>query len=150
MQNSVHHVQFKKNELDPIKKDILNLLIESGFLKNDQDQQLIEQKHIHCFSVYKNNRAMAYIILSHVFEEAEIFHVYVLDQFRRQGYAQAILVELINFCKHREIRKIFLELRQSNKKAYGLYQKQGFVDLSIRKNYYPDGEDAIVMQRLLK
>ncbi|MCI5071728.1 ribosomal protein S18-alanine N-acetyltransferase [bacterium] len=150
MKNSVLHVQFKENELDPIKKDILNLLIKSGFLKNNQDQQLIEQEHMHCFSVNQKNKPIAYALLSVLFEEAEILQVYVLDQFRRKGYAQAILIEVINFCQFKEVKKIFLELRQSNKKAYRLYQKQGFADLSCRKNYYSDGEDAIVMQRSLE
>ena len=39
-----------------------------------------------------------------------------------------------------------LEVRVSNKVAQNLYRKFGFVEGSIRKNYYSDNqEDALVM-----
>jgi ribosomal-protein-alanine N-acetyltransferase len=45
---------------------------------------------------------------------------------------------------------IFLEVRESNSPAIGLYKKFGFVKISIRKNFYsfPD-ENAVVMQKIL-
>ena len=50
-------------------------------------------------------------------------------------------------------KKIILEVRVSNKVAYGLYQKLGFEGIGLRKRYYrlPDGrEDAHVMSKSLK
>lgn len=38
-----------------------------------------------------------------------------------------------------------LEVRASNEAALNLYQKMGFIQVNVSKNYYPDGEDAIVM-----
>ncbi|HMQ09974.1 MAG TPA: ribosomal protein S18-alanine N-acetyltransferase [Oligoflexia bacterium] len=149
MQESVVHVQFKKQQVDAIKKNILQLLKESGFLKNSQDQNLIEQKHVHCFSIVNQQQALAYVVISILDDEAEIFYIYVLPKNRQQGYGQRVLQKACDYCKTLKVKKIFLELRQSNDKAYKLYLKNGFVDLLCRKNYYADGEDARVMQRYL-
>ena len=50
-------------------------------------------------------------------------------------------------------KKIILEVRVSNNIAYSLYEKLGFEEISIRRNYYrlPKGrEDAFVMSKTLK
>ena len=43
----------------------------------------------------------------------------------------------------------FLEVRESNSSAKGLYVAFGFEQMGLRKGYYPDGEDAIVMTKKL-
>ena len=40
---------------------------------------------------------------------------------------------------------VFLEVRTANFSAQALYKKMGFIPVAIRKKYYDDGEDAIVM-----
>jgi ribosomal-protein-alanine N-acetyltransferase len=42
----------------------------------------------------------------------------------------------------------FLEVRVSNESAKKIYETYGFKDISIRKSYYADGEDAYVMRRI--
>ena len=44
--------------------------------------------------------------------------------------------------------KVLLEVRESNISAINLYSKCGFKEINRRKNYY-DGEDAIIMERIL-
>ena len=39
----------------------------------------------------------------------------------------------------------YLEVKRSNFPAIKLYLNAGFKDIAIREDYYPDGEDAIVM-----
>ena len=45
---------------------------------------------------------------------------------------------------------MFLEVRSSNTPAINLYKKAGFTNLSVRKKYYDDGEDAVVMAKELR
>jgi len=40
---------------------------------------------------------------------------------------------------------VFLEVRESNAPARALYGRAGFVSIAVRKKYYGDGEDAVVM-----
>ena len=44
---------------------------------------------------------------------------------------------------------ILLEVRVSNAPAMTMYLKEGFKGIYVRPRYYPDGEDAVVMQKEL-
>jgi ribosomal-protein-alanine N-acetyltransferase len=47
---------------------------------------------------------------------------------------------------------LFLEVRTSNVAAIALYHSSGFVDLAVRRNYYParvGREDALIMKKEL-
>jgi len=57
-----------------------------------------------------------------------------------QGIAQELLDKI-------KTKDIFLEVRESNKKAINFYKKNNFKQISIRKGYYSDPtEDAIIMK----
>lgn len=82
-------------------------------------------------------------------DEADITSVAVAPEYRRQGIAARLMEEFLGTLP--AITKcIFLEVRESNSAAIGLYEKFGFEKLSIRKNFYsfPD-ENAVVMQLLM-
>ena len=49
-----------------------------------------------------------------------------------------------NFLKH---ANVFLEVKRTNFPAINLYLGFGFEEIDIRKKYYIDGEDALVMFR---
>ena len=82
-------------------------------------------------------------------DEAEITSVAVAPEYRRKGIAAQLMAEF--FTALPEItNSIFLEGRESNSPAIGLYEKFGFEKISIRKNFYsfPD-ENAVVMQHII-
>ena len=59
-----------------------------------------------------------------------------------------MIENLFKECRKKNIHDIFLEVRASNSSAIRLYEKKGFNEIGIRKNYYKiiDGkEDAILM-----
>lgn len=82
-------------------------------------------------------------------DEAEITSVAVVPGHRRKGIA-ASLMEGYFSALPEDVKSIFLEVRESNSSAIGLYQKFGFEKISIRKKFYsfPD-ENAVVMQKSL-
>lgn len=82
-------------------------------------------------------------------DEAEITSVAVSPEHRRKGIAAALMEEYFRTLPD-VVESIFLEVRESNSAAIGLYQKFGFQKISLRKNFYsfPD-ENAVVMQKLL-
>jgi ribosomal-protein-alanine N-acetyltransferase len=45
--------------------------------------------------------------------------------------------------------EVILEVRAANKRAQSLYIDLGFEIYTTAKNYYPDGEGAIIMRRSL-
>jgi hypothetical protein len=43
--------------------------------------------------------------------------------------------------------EVTLEVKAHNSRAIGLYRKHGFVDVGLRRKYYADGSDALLMTR---
>jgi ribosomal-protein-alanine N-acetyltransferase len=82
-------------------------------------------------------------------DEAEILNIETLPSHRRQGLAQSLLLEAINWAASNQRTHIWLEVRVSNQAAIQLYQKHNFRHISTRQHYYADGEDALVMKYTL-
>lgn len=88
----------------------------------------------------------AYCGLYSSIDEGEITNVAVSESVRRKGIGFAIVKEMLCQAAGQGIRKIFLEVRQSNLSARRLYEKAGFADCGVRKNFYQKPrEDAVVM-----
>ena len=75
--------------------------------------------------------------------------MFVLDAFRKKGIGKKLVLEVLSMATKKGLEKVFLEVRKSNIPAISLYQSQGFIEFSVRKKYYFDGEDAICMQKEL-
>ncbi len=98
----------------------------------------------------ERSRLVGYICGRIVPPEAEIFKLAVLPEYRRQGIGRMLLRGAVSLLRQKGIRKCFLELRQSNLAARGLYEDAGFVGISVRKAYYAEPrEDAVIMIKKL-
>lgn len=81
-------------------------------------------------------------------DEGDITNVSVKKELQGQGIGKKLIQELIHQTGSRGVHTLFLEVRESNISALGLYEKMGFERMGIRKNYYTDpAEDGITMSR---
>jgi ribosomal-protein-alanine acetyltransferase len=79
--------------------------------------------------------------------EWEIENIAVTGSAQRSGLGARLLGEFLNLVRERGGRAIFLEVRESNLAARGLYRKLAFVEAGRRKNYYENPpEDALILQ----
>jgi ribosomal-protein-alanine N-acetyltransferase len=74
-------------------------------------------------------------------DEIEILNLAVAPAFRRRGIAKALLDKLPK-CE------IFLEVRESNLAARGLYQAAGFREVGLRRGYYQDPPEGAIVMRM--
>ena len=91
----------------------------------------------------EDSQIIGYIYYSDIYERAEInqFEVQVIN--RNCGNGTKLLKSLIELVD----KNITLEVKKDNIVALKLYQKMGFEEKAIRKNYY-NGIDGILMERV--
>lgn len=82
--------------------------------------------------------------------ELTILNVATAPKMRRSGVAHALLEEVLNRNLKTGLESALLEVRPSNSAAIALYRSFGFREIDRRLRYYSDGEDALVMQLLIK
>ena len=54
---------------------------------------------------------------------------------------------LIKQCKKLDVKKLLLEVSETNSIAEDFYSKFHFLTVGIRKNYYKDGTDAVLKEK---
>ncbi len=94
-----------------------------------------------------DNKVAGYANFYLIADEVQVLNVAVAPEWRGRGYADRLLRYAIAFLSARGAKEFFLEVREGNAEAIGLYEKLGFVKVGRRKNYYREtNEDALVMR----
>ncbi|MFN2601685.1 MAG: ribosomal protein S18-alanine N-acetyltransferase [Gemmatimonadaceae bacterium] len=92
-----------------------------------------------------------YVIGLTVADIGEILNLAVARPDRRQGVGGELLDAGISAVEAGGAREIFLEVRESNNAALGLYGSRGFAALARRSRYYRNPvEDALVLRRAVE
>jgi len=79
--------------------------------------------------------------------EAELHNIAVKPCYRGKGLSSLLMDKMISDCSLYGVSVIFLEVRENNAPAIGLYNKYGFTEIGKRKNYYKNPtENAVIMQ----
>jgi ribosomal-protein-alanine N-acetyltransferase len=95
-------------------------------------------------------KVIGFIIGRQVGEEAEILNLAVMQAKRRKGEGEALLKAVMDEFRARQVSRVFLEVRESNKRGTAFYAKHGFSKAGRRAGYYGDPEEAaIVMEEIL-
>jgi ribosomal-protein-alanine N-acetyltransferase len=81
--------------------------------------------------------------------EADVLTVAVLPDFRRQGIAREFMRQIGEWAKDRGASALMLEVEKSNSAAIELYRSLGYMQISVRMDYYGPGQDAFVMRKEL-
>ena len=83
-----------------------------------------------------------------VLDETDMMNIAVHPDYRRCGVAQKLVEELVIALEQRGSRCLTLEVRASNEPARKLYEKLGFQQVGLRKNYYRNPrEDALILRK---
>ena len=84
-----------------------------------------------------------------VLDEAQINYFAVNQEYRERGFGSYLMNNLIWRCKKQNINKLLLEVSQKNIIAGKFYNNFNFSTVGIRRNYYKDGSDALLKEKLL-
>lgn len=94
----------------------------------------------------ENNNVAGYAGMYLSFEEGNITNVAVNPLSRRKRIGEKIVRDILNRAYEKGVRDVFLEVRETNSVAIALYEKIGFKEEGIRKNFYDKPrENALIM-----
>ena len=96
-----------------------------------------------------NKKIIGIYVLQTIIDEAQINYFSVKQKFRRKGYGTKLMNYLINECRKLNIKKLFLEVSETNSIAENFYCKFNFLTTGRRKNYYKEGADAVLKEKNL-
>ena len=147
--NNIYIEKFKYEDIDNALK-----LEESHKIKilskRILESEINEDGHYYIVAKEKEtNTIVGYAGISFVLDIADLLSIVVDKNNTRRGIASLMLENIIDYCQKNGIKEIILEVRESNTSAQSLYSKYDFKQISIRKNYYDNIENAIIMKREL-
>ena len=103
------------------------------------------------FLLSKDSQLFGFLNASVVYESIDIDYIYVKESEQGKGLGSKLLSAFLEYFTHFDekglSKKIFLEVSFQNKSAISFYKIHGFQKISMRKNYYKNSEDAILMEK---
>ena len=79
-------------------------------------------------------------------KRAGLLMALVVDSiYRRKGIGRQLLMAIGDCALYLNFRRLRLKVRKSNSGAIALYTQMSFVGETVRRGYYSNGEDAIIM-----
>ena len=112
-------------------------------------KQELENKDTTYIVAKENNEILGFAGIMICLDEDTLHNIVVKKSHRGRGLGGELLDTLIDLCTEMNIKTLTLEVNCTNKPAIGLYEKFGFKNLGIRKKYYNNSQDAIIMTNYL-
>jgi len=143
---------FRMTDLDAV------LAVEdASFGADAYDRNLFAELSSRCGSLFlvagAESTVRAYMITATAVRRArlsaELVSVAVGPKCRRQGIASALMRSTLRRLRRRRVQRFTLAVRVSNRQAQAFYARFGFEKLRRLRRYYRDGEDALILRRLL-
>jgi ribosomal-protein-alanine N-acetyltransferase len=113
-------------------------------------EEIIKEENLNFKLFYNNKNILGYIFSTIIIDELNILNICIHPDFLNQGFGFILLKYVLDRGFILGATSAFLEVRSSNKAALHLYEKCCFKKNFIRKKYYFDGEDAVLMSLKIK
>lgn len=88
---------------------------------------------------------LGYFGLRVLSDRAHLANIAVHPEWRRQGLGEFLLLTALEEAFQHERWQVTLEVRPSNRVAIRLYARAGFHRTGVRRGYYQNGEDGVMM-----
>jgi ribosomal-protein-alanine N-acetyltransferase len=103
----------------------------------------------YCCWCYENDGLIhGYGVMSVAAGESHILNLTVRPESQRQGVGSKLMKHFLQLARRHDADTVMLEVRPSNKRAISLYEKYGFNEIGVRRDYYPADvgrEDALIL-----
>lgn len=105
----------------------------------------VEDINAHYVVGVRANEVICYGGFHKVLDEAHITNIAVKAEYRGKGIGKLMMSELLSRAKLVGVKYVTLEVRENNRVAINMYEEFGFRTQGIRKRYYKNQYDALIM-----
>lgn len=106
----------------------------------------LDSQNSHILVGIEDGKTVCYGGFRQALDEADILNVAVLASMRRKGLGREMMSRLIREAMTLGVRRLTLEVSEDNAPAIALYRSFGFERVGVRKRYYLDRFDALIMR----
>ena len=132
------------NDLETIK-DILQTEFDEFWTYEILQQELLSNNSKYIVAKSLDNIIVGFAGIKIILDTAELMNIVTKKSFRANGIGKLMLEYLINMYKNEKIKTLNLEVNSQNTIAINLYKKYNFKEVGLRKKYYNNTYDAILM-----
>ena len=108
-----------------------------------------ETTYIGAFATTTEAPLLGYAVLGREKRKGVLMSLIVDRKFQRKGIGMQLLLAVSDCAVYLNLRRLILRVRKSNSPAIALYTHMSFITERVRRGYYSNGEDAIVMSAKL-
>lgn len=126
-------------------KDILQTEFDEFWTYEILQQELLSNNSKYIVAKSLDNIIVGFAGIKIILDTAELMNIVTKKSFRANGIGKLMLEYLINMCKNEKIKTLNLEVNSQNTIAINLYKKYNFKEVGLRKKYYNNTYDAILM-----
>lgn len=126
-------------------KDILITEFDDFWNYDILKQELISDTSHFIVVKDTNQNILGFAGFKVILDEADIMNIVVKKDLRQNKIGHFLLENLLIYIKEFNINTVTLEVNENNIPAINLYKKFGFETIGLRKKYYNNTDNAILM-----
>lgn len=136
------------NDLESIKNSLISDF-DNFWTYNILEEELMSENSYFIVAKNSDNEIVGFAGLKIILDESDVMNIVVRKDNRQNGIGSIMMEHLIKYSKSLNLKTITLEVNENNLSAIHLYDKFNFDHMGIRKRYYKDNSDAVIMSKKL-
>ena len=132
------------------KKNLIDF--GSNIWKTEELENSIKNSVFRGYIFSLNKKINGFCFFKKIDDFIEIYSIFVVPEYRNKGVAKNFLDCCLKYCKKNKLKKIILDVNETNLPAIRFYKKHNFIFSGRRKNYYRNKEsfnDSFTMLRII-
>ncbi len=133
---------FKTSDLPSIRR-----IIDANFENPWSDSMILSENSFTYKTVAVIEKQIVGFLSGEImYDESNILMIAVDKSFQRRGIGRALVSNFLEKVRSCKISSVYLEVSKNNDIALNFYRKLNFKEYGMRKSYYSNGEDAVLMK----
>ena len=135
--------KISKNDLDQLVNISLEQFKNESWSKEQYSEAYNDNNYVF-FGCFDNEKLLSFLVANESTDDVNILMLATSENNKNNGYAKSLIEYLQSYVK-KQSKTLSLEVKENNSPAINLYTKLEFKVVYVRKHYYKDGQNAIIM-----